>query len=382
MALETRAILDSELSGCIEFWKKEWQSDPVGYFERYFYGDHDFIPTYTRVLELEGKISATAHIVKRIVSCGDARLTVGGIANVVVAPALRGAGLGSTVVREAVQLIDADAMDLALLFADMSEFYAKAGFEPVSVQICTGTRNTNLADTSLVLRDATPQDYSAIHRIYGEFNAGRPIAVQRHDAYWRDWIGLTDDPPFCVKVVERKQGVVGYLFWKAMESDDNEVEVFEVGFTDGNTEVVEKLLSSFSPGARVSFLLPNDEYISNAISQFYQEVERLSIGDVFVQFLNLESLLFGLLFDLHEKWVTSGSPAGKLSVLDGETTVILEPVNGFLTVTREAGVVEGAIGHSELFRLLMGWGVSDLVDNYVTTLFPGQAGWFWKLDCF
>ncbi len=193
MTFEVRAVREDEKEECLALWKTVFAFEGSdAYFRRYFEGDVDWIPDYTRVGVLNGKIISAVQIVKRTVSMPDFTLTLGGIANVATLPEFRGNGYNSDCLRSALSVMEADALDFSLLFTGIPDYYRKFGFAPLLLRSLLGTLlpNLPLPPTSLSVRPAVPADLPALRDLYARYNEHRPLAVRRTEAYWRDWIGI------------------------------------------------------------------------------------------------------------------------------------------------------------------------------------------------
>src|SRR5689334_12099346 len=114
--MEVRALQPEEREACLDLWCTVWAADSRPYFRRYFYGDVEWLPYYTQVAVVEGKIVSAVHICKRSVACGEFRLTMGGIANVATLPEYRGQGYNTACLQHAIAVMEGDAMDFSLLF--------------------------------------------------------------------------------------------------------------------------------------------------------------------------------------------------------------------------------------------------------------------------
>src|SRR5579862_21490 len=128
MGFQVRAIHAEEREECLALWCTVWPGDSDAYFRRYFYGDVEWLPYYTQVGVLDGKIVSAVHICKRSVACGDYRLTMGGIANVATLPEYRGRGYNMQCLKRAIEIMEADAMDFSLLGTGINDYYARQGF--------------------------------------------------------------------------------------------------------------------------------------------------------------------------------------------------------------------------------------------------------------
>src|SRR5579871_731509 len=108
MTTEFLAIREEEREECIDLWCTAFESDHRAYFARYFYSDPEWLPTYTQVAVVDGKLVSAVTICKRVVACGDLRLTMGGIGNVAPLPDYRGRGYNIACMRQAIAIMEAD----------------------------------------------------------------------------------------------------------------------------------------------------------------------------------------------------------------------------------------------------------------------------------
>ena len=193
MNLEVRAIRENEKEECLSLWKTAFAfKDNDAYFRRYFEGDVDWLPYYTQVAVLDGKIVSAVHIVKRTVSMPDFTLTMGGIANVATLPEFRKRGYNAQCLNAAIKVMEADAMDFSLLFTGIHDYYKRSGFADLSLPELVGNLKPALQMpvTPYSVRPATLADLPSIRHLYSLYNVQRPLSVRRSDAYWRDWIGV------------------------------------------------------------------------------------------------------------------------------------------------------------------------------------------------
>ena len=127
--VKARSIRESEIDEVLDLWKSVWPEDHPGYFDRFFFGDTEFLPEYTRVIEQDDHIVSVAQIVKRVLSGPGYELNLGGFANVATLPEYRGKGYGRACVQNAMEVAKSDAMDICLLFTGSPMFYETLGFE-------------------------------------------------------------------------------------------------------------------------------------------------------------------------------------------------------------------------------------------------------------
>ena len=229
-----RALRVQEREECLNLWVSVWPGEGSrAYFERYFYGDVEWLPYYTQVAECDGRLVSAVQICKRVVACGDFSLTMGGIANVATLPEYRGRGYNTGCLKNAIEVMEADAMDFSLLFTGINAYYRTFGFVDLT-RVRTSVRvlpNSQPTLSKYEVRPAEARDMPAIRRIYKTYNRDRPITVHRSEAYWRDWIRFDpENPPGSLLVAFAGSGALaGYaysgVFNSAVPYDAGDAEV-------------------------------------------------------------------------------------------------------------------------------------------------------------
>ena len=379
---------------CLDLWKRVWPENRPGFFERYFYGDVDFQPEYTRVAVLDGGIVSAVQIVKRTVSCGDAILTLGGVANVATDPAYRGDGYAQQCLRQAIQVMEADAMDISVLFTGTHGFYAKCGYELVEGSRLEGELRTEPLHpyTRMVVRPYEDRDDACIHLVHIAYNRERPITVRRSAPYWRDWIGWwRGQAPGRAIVAEHEGAVVGYCLY-VVDEEKGSVRVREFGVRDGGEQAIDALLEEAANTARahhvpsMSIPLHEDPTVEEVSDRLFVNKEVKPARSAMVRFLHRDNLLRGLAPSLTDRWRRVGAPEGSLTFTGPYGASRLRSAGGFLYV-EEVESAGGALSQAELFYLLAGAGlpkerlsVEDL--RFAIALFPARCPWFWELDGF
>ena len=247
MGLEIRAITAEARDECLQLWCRVFTGENnAAYFRRYFYGDVEWLPYYTTVAVRDGQIVSAVQIVKRTVACGEYQLTMGGIANVATLPEFRGKGYNKLCLEHAIGIMEADAMDFSLLYTGIPDYYAKFGYTLFPTQALTGAIRPEPALLSAEFRvcPAEDRDMPAIRDCYAAYNRQRPFAVQRTEAYWRDWlnVGPGSVPEGLFVVTNGAGDVVGYAqttpanVWMFSGSEDTEGFVSELAVRPELTE--------------------------------------------------------------------------------------------------------------------------------------------------
>ena len=190
---EVRAIREFEFEECLDVWATVWPATDGRYFERYLFGDQSFQPEYTRVCVEDGRFVSTAQIVKRIVSCGEFTLTMGGIADVANASAVPSAWLCFAVFTagDRGDGIRRDGFLAAVCRSARALRSCSAGSaRRLRIAYTVSDPYRNEEPSRFIIREYQASDDLDIYRIYEEFDRERPGAVMRSGPYWRDWIGL------------------------------------------------------------------------------------------------------------------------------------------------------------------------------------------------
>ena len=407
MSITIRAIHPDEREECIALWKTVFRfEDNDAYFRRYFYGDVEWLPYYTQVAVLDGKLVSAVHIVKRTVACGPFRLTMGGIANVATLPAFRGQGYNFSCLQRAIQVMEADAFDFSLLFTGIHDYYAKENFDMLRP---TGLQGQIVPDwkprpAPFVVRNAVPDDMPAIQAIYADYNAARPIAVERSPAYWRDWIGISpDDFPDNLLVAAHHNTVTGYALYELERLEEADSPGASVGWnmefgalpvdSEGREAVAEALYEAVAAkivaaGRRtVSLNGVCEPAVRGALQGLLTATQEYAIDGVMVRLLHRDALLKSLTLPLNERWIAAGRPPGMVTFETPYGQAALDANGDFLRVTL-ADEAKPTLHQSAFFGLLFGYVTPHEATQdpalrcLFAALFPPQYPVYWNADGF
>ena len=407
MSVEFRAVREEERDECVRLWCTVWQGDNEDYFRRYFYGDVEWLPYYTQVAVVEGKIVSAVQICKRMVGCGDFQLTMGGIANVATLPEYRGQGYNTECLKRAITVMEADAMDFSLLFTGINDYYARLGYATWPRKGLLGTVREDFIPrpTVYTVRPARGEDLPAVYSLYNVANRQRPIAVQRSEAYWRDWIGLSPakDPTDMLVAVDANGVVRGYVRYGVFRSaipysaDEVKVRVTEFGVETHHPPAELELIIALLDGITAFFLeqgtrkvrldIAVDTLIQWTLDAVLELQEHPISNSGMVRLLHRENLLQSFAMLQNDRWIAAGRPTGTLTFATPYGPVSLHTDGSFLRVasTDEA---TSTLPQEALFGLLFG----SLTPKEVTpdtalhplleALFPPRAPVYWGADGF
>ncbi len=385
---EVRGVRERELEEVLALWQTVWPNSGPRYFPRYFYGDHDFQPEYTRVCVVDGRIAAAVHIVKRRVACGDFTLTMAGIANVATHPSYRNHGYGTSCLEQAQKVIRADAFDFGRLGTGIPGFYARLGWEPSPLAYLTGTPKAGVnLPVDAHVRPYEERDGEAVRALYDAFNRTRPFTVLRSPFYWQHWLGWhgAQAPPLTL-VAESAGRVIGY---SAARRQEGTLVVREAAAQLGAAGAITALLAAHVAEApkggyqRVEFRLPHAQEVRSAASELLADVQIERRDGSMVWFPDAEGLLRGLAPVLMERWIDAGKPAGRLRFCAPDGVIELKSGAAGLGIEHSNG--DAALGQRELFDLLTGGEHPPLppaAAALAAALFPRADRWYWEMDGF
>ena len=390
-----RAMHSEEKQQLMDLWLEVWPGEQnAAYFRRYFYGDVEWLPYYTQVAEIDGRIVSSVHICKRQVWCSGALLTMGGIANVATLEQYRGKGLNAQCMAKAIHMMEADAMDFSLLFTGIPAYYQKYGYCSLSrgriVFPCSAVRGSlalqNAQDSGIFVRPAAAQHMPSVRQLYREFNLGRSITVDRWDAYWRDWMHIdpSNPPSELIVAVTAEGSVCGYVltgtFSSAVpyQSSDRGVRVLEIAWDTrlGETDQI-TAAAALLAGAAQSIGAGNLNLIldcaltpevKSACTRLAEEQEPgtdpltfTEGGAAMVKLLRPEHLMKSLCILWSERWFQAGRPTGTIEVAFDDLTLTMDARGPMLNITQEYGA-PGALKltQAQFVSLLFGAGADSL----------------------
>ncbi len=405
MTVEYRALKESERTECLDLWYTVWPSDNRGYFERYFYGDIEWLPYYTQVAVENDRLVSAVHICKRTVPCGDLLLTMGGIANVATLPDYRGKGYNTGCLKNAIGVMEADAMDFSLLFTGIHDYYGRLGYSKISRRSYHGAIKQAFSppEHDVIVRPVEAGDLPAIREIYTEYNRSRPITVQRSDAYWRDWLKITPEkiPDHFYAALGNDSRVLGYArcgtFKSAVPYGPEEAGVrlteFGVSDTQKNAQatthalmeyVAKRFLETGSKNIRLDIAPEPD--VLNALKNVVDEVEVSPSNSGMVRLLHRENLSRGISMQLNDRWIAAGRPRGSVSFSTPYGPISIEADGAFLLISpsNEADSLSQQIFFELLFGMISPEDATEdpALHSLLAGLFPRMASTYYGSDGF
>ena len=172
--LGARTFNGNRYEEAVRWWRDGLSADPT------------YRPANQRILEVDGKIIGHALIIDRTVRVGVARLRMGGLGSIFVAPEYRHQGYARTLLQDCINHMARQHYDISLLNG-IPNFYQRFGFATVwpfyttTVQAADATALTPVSQ----VRDWQEHDLPALMALYEATWLERPGSMVRNEAYWR-----------------------------------------------------------------------------------------------------------------------------------------------------------------------------------------------------
>jgi hypothetical protein len=300
--------------------------------------------------------------------------------------------------------MEADAMDFSLLFTGINGYYARLGYSDLAAAFFSGRIRAAFVplQTPYRVRPAVGSDLPAVFGIYNAYNATRPIAVQRSEAYWRDWIGIAPDKtPPNMRIAEDASGrIAGYIrtghFNSAIPYNANEIEARIIEFGSlpiDSEEIAGALLDSIAQelraagATRLQAAVPKEPALACNLERILETVERKESGSGMLRLLHRTNLLQSLTFEMNDRWAQAGRPQGRIAFQTPYGATAIDATGAFLKVEASAEA-EATLSQSDLFGALFGakpleaLSVDPAAQEILTVLFPKRNPIYWGADGF
>ncbi|CEK18701.1 GNAT family N-acetyltransferase [Chthonomonas calidirosea] len=400
MGFEVRAVRPEEREACLDLWCRVWSENGRGFFHRYLYADETWLPHYTQVGVLDGKIVSAVQIVRRKVACGEIWLTMGGLANVATLPEYRGQGYNTACLKRALAIMEAEGMDFSALSTGIPGYYERIGYTVFPLPEVEGAVRQPLPSGSadIGVRAARADDLPIIRAIYASYNRHRPLTLERTQSYWSYWIGLSEerDPKEVLVGLDREGHVIAYLCYSTFEREGQRYgEVREIGLADMASaqaeQVLFNLLATLCWQEEIGFLRAHialDPEVCSALERILEKpIPGYHRGGM-LRLLHRTELFQKLLPRFEQRWIEQGRPAGRVSFETPYGPISLEGAGEALILRRMEGG-EGVLPQVHFFQLLFGTVRPHHVTEdgaqrrFLEALFPrGKAPVFYRADGF
>ena len=169
----------------------------------------------TRACFVDGRVASVVVIFERPMRIGNSVVRMGGLGSVGTHPDHRKKGYSSQVLLDTADHLATSCFDLSLLFTDINDHYAKAGWVTYPVTF----RSINLSNLPkletaaevLVEKYDVETDLPEVMSIYDQFNQSRTGTTVRDQAYWRNQPKWRGQDPDLFWLARQEGKIVAYL---------------------------------------------------------------------------------------------------------------------------------------------------------------------------
>lgn len=390
--MEIRAIRESELEECLDFWGEVFARVGRDYFPPYFYGDPWFKLEYTRVAIADGRIVSTIQICERRVRIGESEIVMGGIGNVGTHPDYRGRGYSTELLKDSIGVMKESGMDISVLFTGIQPFYERLGWQAVPVEIQTGEliMMYGMGPESHVVRPCDWEtDLDNICAAYDAFNAGRSMTTVRTREYWEKYVIPRLKPEDTLTYLENGE-FRGYMFLKY---DEENCWLHEIGYMPEHRYTPLFIIREVSAFCRCRRIrnwwthLPQEKFILEAFKGEVKRVRQREPAGMMCRLINLESLGERILPELSRRVGNLPPIAVRLETEEGKLPLSIE--DGVVTLgAKRAEPIE--LSGKDLFTFLFGIKGAASLESPISTesrmalgrLFPRTKPAFYRADHF
>jgi len=201
---------------------------------------------HVRVVRQRGKIVALVALYEKTVRIGRARLKMGGLGYVCAAPLVRGQGLATKCLGQAIRYLEANGYHWSMLFG-IERFYRRAGYVGCipSYRLYLPVRELSGLRTSLVARPYEARDERAMLELHEQSaqscvcTAVRTVKTVREELRRRSLFPRLPDREDGVVVFHpkrKRQEVRAYLLWRS-------AEIQEAGIRPGDEVAAKAVLA-------------------------------------------------------------------------------------------------------------------------------------------
>lgn len=257
-----------------------------------------------RVALVDGRIAAGFGVFDFGQWFGGRSLRSAGIGCVGVAPEVRGMGVGSAMMRAAIQEFHRDGYALSVLFPSTYTVYRAAGYEPAGHRVfyALDIKSAGRADRSLAMRPMEPADRAAVRELYDAWARQHSGSVDRSPKRWEYLLECAPDPIYAYVVEQRADArILGYIVYTQRAEPMSQYKLMVRDLAFATPAAGRRLLAFFSDhGTMASEVLfegaPNDPLLMLARDKCHNI--RWSIYWM-LRIVDVERALAGRGFDAH-----------------------------------------------------------------------------------
>lgn len=303
-----RGARRADLPGIYRLLDVAFDDAPLRLFIDQTEGDSTLRWRHVRIaVDGDGRVLAHTRIFARKMLVRGVPVAAGGIGSVASLPEVRGDGLASAVVEDAVAQMRREGMGIGYLFTGIPAFYERSGWRTVKQpQIDVDASEAAAIETGGTYRvhHMRDSDLLSIVAIYGRATAGTTGAIARTPRIWQDaqtWLG--EDAPGCL-VAEHGGRAVAYLRARAREYG---YQILEAEHRPDEAEAIAALLAAAGRRAvgrkqNLTALVPGDSTLARRLRALPSARETTDVTHpMMMRIVDLRRLATALLPSLRER---------------------------------------------------------------------------------
>lgn len=368
---------------------------PVGrdYFERRLVHDSTYDPKTTWVATVDGTIASTVQIFPFSIRVEETELKVGGIGSVATLPDYRGQGLSQGILKQISHWMKEQEYDLSLLFAAITPFYEKSGWNIVPEPYYELKIDSIPALDEPSAYRIVPYEHGHAEphaQIYEQFNKNRTYSVVRPASYWTDRHNWQQWEKTIAFTAEKNGVPVAYMYLS--EPQEQVVQMEELCYLPGEEQAAYALLRAGvkhikGKAKTLQAKLPDDHIVLPAFREWGAEQKALTYA--MWKVLRWEAL-FHKLASVLERRAQSLSGSVFLHLECAGQHVYLSIENGHLSITGsprpEANYTTVQLSQKAFITMLLRGAEAcsdpNLHTDLLRTLFPKQNSIYYATDKF
>lgn len=394
MSVIVRAARRADLPGIYRLLDVAFDDAPLRLFIDQTEGDSTLRWRHVRIaVDGDGRVLAHTRIFARKMLVRGVPVAASGIGSVASLPEVRGDGLASAVVEDAVAQMRREGMGIGYLFTGIPAFYERSGWRTVKqpqIDVDASEASAIAVDRAYRVRRAKDRDLPSLLAMYRSASAATTGSIVRTSRIWQDaraWLG--EDRGGCL-VAEQHGRVVAYVRARVRAYG---YQVLEAEHLPGHDAAVAGLIAAVGRRAasrrqHLTALAPQDSTLAALLRALPSARETADVTHpMMMRITALHPLAHALLPWLRDRAVAPGTPFTLGLRAPGQQALTLEV--GHATIRAGALPPMYALDESGTLAALLGQGRASAsvhprapaaVRRRIDALFPETPLHFWNSD--
>jgi predicted N-acetyltransferase YhbS len=210
-----RSLRPADLPQVFDLLRTCFIGTPPDHFVKQHLYDSTFRPWQGRVAEMDCRVVAYVRIFDRRMRVRGVPLRAAGIGSVATHPDVRRRSLASTLLADAIRVMQRRGYPISFLYTGITAFYERLGWRVVAQPYLRVPADEAAAlapaGPPYRLRVFEPADLPLVRRVFALATRNTTGAIVRSEEYWRDHLWWANDDARFFLVAERQGTVAGYV---------------------------------------------------------------------------------------------------------------------------------------------------------------------------